>query len=151
MDCGSKGWRFESFFLPMNLFTLFFIYNYFTQNFNKIKNSYLNNFLFKIYFFSDYFLLNEHVLQEGLLIDFLQKKITDNWIKKFLIYSSYLFNERSLFDKIIRFYLDLLIWPMHKFFIFEFNNVVNTLLITLFLFFFFLFFLVFFYFFLLMF
>jgi len=43
------------------------------------------------------------------LIDFLQKKIADNWTKKFLIYSSYLFNEKLLFDKVIRFYLNLVI------------------------------------------
>ena len=84
-------------------------------------------------------------------MDFLQKKIADNWIKKFLIYSAYLFNERLVFDKIIKFYLDLIIWPMHKLFVFEFNNVSNTLFVTIFFFLFFLFFFSFFYFFLLMF
>ncbi len=148
MDCGSKGCRFKSFFLPLNIF---FFYNSFFYNLKKIKIYILNSFLFKFYFISNYYLLNELIWQEGLLIDFLQKKVADNWIKKFLIFSSYLFNERLVFDKVIKFYLDLIIWPMHKLFIFEFNNVSNTLFITLFFFILNFFFFSFFYFFILMF
>jgi hypothetical protein len=76
--------------------------------------------------------LNDLIWQEGLLIDFLQKKITDNWIRRFLINSAYLFNERVLFDRFVRFYLDLIIWPLHTISIFEFNNVANTLFAILF-------------------
>ena len=148
MDCGSKGCRFKSFSLPMNIF---FFYNNFSFNFKKIKFNLINNFLFKSFFISNYYLLNDLIWQEGLLIDFLQKKLADNWIKKFLIYSSYLFNERLVFDKIIKFYLDLIIWPMHKLFIFEFNNVSNTLFITIFFFILNFFIFSFFYFFILMF
>ncbi len=146
MDCGSKGCRFKSFFLPLIIFNIFSFYNNFFSNLAVLKNNYLTNFLYKTFFCTNYYLLNELIWQEGLLIDFLQKKIADNWVKKFLIYSAYLFNERFLFDKIIRFYLDLLIWPMHKLFIFEFNNVANTLFITIFFFIFFLFIFLFFYF-----
>ena len=134
MDCGSKGCRFKSFFLPMNFFSFFFFYNNLAHNFNKIKLFYLNIFFYKTYFISNYYLLNELIWQEGLLIDFLQKKIADNWTKKFLIYSSYLFNEKLLFDKIIRFYLNLIIWPSHQASIFDFNNVSHILFITVFFF-----------------
>ncbi len=151
MDCGSKGCRFKSFFLPLNIFKLFYFYNYLIYNFKNLKFYYLNLFLNKIYFINNYFIINELIWQEGFLIDFLQKKIVDNWIKKFLIFSAYLFNERLVFDKVIRFYLDLIIWPLHRLFIFEFNNVSNTLFITIFFFIFFLFFFIFFYFFLLIF
>ncbi len=151
MDCGSKGCRFKSFFLPVSFFNFFVFYNNLSYNFNKIKNNFLINFIYKTHFITNYFLLNELIWQEGLLIDFLQKKLADNWIKKFLIYSSYLFNERLVFDKVIRFYLDFIIWPMHKLFIFEFNNVSNTLLITIFFFIIFLYFFIFFYIFLLLF
>ena len=137
MDCGSKGCRFKSFFLPMNIFNLFSFYNTFVFNFKNLTNFYINNFLNKLYFLSNYYILNELIWQEGFLIDFLQKKVADNWIKKFLILSSYLFNERLVFDKVIRFYLDLIIWPMHKLFIFDINNVSNTLFITVFFFLFF--------------
>lgn len=131
MDNNSKSYEFKSHSLPVKIF---FLYNSFFFNLQKLKLILLNNFLFKIYFISNYYLLNELIWQEGLLIDFLQKKVADNWIKKFLIFSAYLFNERLVFDKIIRFYLDLIIWPMHKLFIFEFNNVSNTLFITIFFF-----------------
>lgn len=151
MDCGSKGCRFKSFFLPMYIFNSFYFYNFLIYNLKNIKTLYLNNFLYKLYFITNYYILNELIWQEGLLIDFLQKKIIDNWVKKFLIHSSYLFNERLVFDKVIRFYLDLIIWPMHKIFIFEFNNVSSTLFVTIFFFIFFLLFFTFFYFFLLMF
>ncbi len=151
MDCGSKGCRFKSFFLPLNTFNFIYLYNFLTYNLKILKLSYLNIFLFRIYFITNFYILNELIWQEGLLIDFLQKKVVDNWVKKFLIFSAYLFSERLVFDKIIRFYLDLIIWPMHKLFIFEFNNVSSTLFVTIFFFIFFLFFFIFFYFFLLMF
>lgn len=149
VDCGSKGCRFDSFFLPMNIFNLFFFYNHFFYSLSALWLEILRSFFFKFYFLATYYSRNELIWQEGLLIDFLQKKITDNWIKRFLIHSSYLFNERFVFDKIIRFYLDLFVWPMHKLFTFEFSNVANTLFITIFLFIFFFFILFFFYLFLL--
>ena len=151
MDCGSKGCRFKSFFLPLNTFNFIYLYNFLTYNLKILKLSYLNIFLFRIYFITNFYILNELIWQEGLLIDFLQKKVVDNWVKKFLIFSAYLFSERLVFDKIIRFYLDLIIWPLHKLFIFEFNNVSSTLFVTIFFFIFFLFFFIFFYFFLFMF
>jgi hypothetical protein len=135
----------------MNFFNLIYFYNYFTYNIKIVKNFYINSFFHKLYFLSDYYITNELIWQEGFLIDFLQKKVADNWIKKFLIFSAYLFNEKLIFDKIIRFYLDLIIWPMHKFFVFEIHNVSNMLFMTIFFFIFFLFFFIFFYFFLLMF
>jgi hypothetical protein len=124
---------------PMNFVNFFLSYDSIISFFNRLRQGLITNFLIKTYFLFNYYLLNELIWQEGLLIDFLQKKIADNWVKKFLIYSAYLFNERLVFDTIIRFYLDLLIWPLHKIFIFEFNNVSGTLFINLFLFFIFIF------------
>lgn len=136
---------------PMNV--LFFInfYNIFIFTTAQIFKNILNNFIKNFFFLFNYYILNDLIWQEGLLIDFLQKKIIDNWIKKFLIYSAYLFNERLVFDKVIRFYLDLIIWPLHKLFIFEFNNVGGTLFINLFIFIISFFFIFFFYFFFIMF
>jgi hypothetical protein len=118
----------------MNIFNFFFFYNYFLFNINTITKIYINKLIKKFFFLTNYYILNELIWQEGLLTDFLQKKITDNWIKKFLINSAYLFNERLIYDRIIRFYLNLIIWPAHKLFIFEFNNVANTLFIIIFFF-----------------
>lgn len=53
-------------------------------------------------------------------------------MRKFLVYSANLFNERLVFDYVVRFYIDLVVWPGHKASIFEFNNTSSTLLVTLF-------------------
>ena len=151
MNCGFKGCRFKSFFLPMYIFNFFYLYNFFFYNCKKLKTILINDFLYKTYFITNYYLLNELIWQEGLIIDFLQKKVIDNWIKKFLIFSSYLFNEKLIFDKVIRFYLDLIIWPAHKFIIFDFNNVSSILFMTIFFFILFFFIFIFFYFYFLMF
>ena len=110
-------------------------YNFLTLKVKKIKIQLLFYISAKLLSFTNYYLLTEKLWQEGLFIDFLQKKVLDNWVKKFLISSSYLFNERMIFEKIIRFYLDFFIWPLHKFSIFEFNNVGGLLFINMFVFF----------------
>lgn len=127
---------------PLNLIKFLNFYNFFLFKNSSIINNFLFNFLSNLSFIPNYYLLNELIWQEGLLIDFLQKKITDNWIKKFLIYSSYLFSEKLMFDNIIRFYLNLIIQPMNKMFIFEFNNISNLLLISIFFFIFIFFFII---------
>lgn len=125
----------SSYPLKTFLFNFFFFINYFFSNFKNIFIYFSLSFLNKINFLTNYYTLNDLIWQEGLLFDFLQKKIVDNWIKKFLIYSAYLFNERLVFDSLTRFYLNFFIWPMHKFFFFEANNISNTLFLNLFFFF----------------
>ena len=135
----------------MNIFKLLNFYNFFQIKIENIKLEISFNFLLKINFLFNYFFINELIWQEGLLIDFLQKKIIDNWIKKFLIYSSYLFNECLVFETIIKFYLNSIIKLFSKFFIFEFNNVSGIFFITLLFFFIFFYFFLFFFIFLIMF
>ena len=81
-------------------------------------------------------------------MDFLQKKVADCWVRRFLIGASYLFSERLVFDTVVRFYLDTIIRALHHFSIFEFNNTANTLfaVICLFVLFFIVFVFVFMYF-----
>ena len=93
----------------------------------------LTNFIESFIFLRNYYILNDLIWQDGFLIDFLQKKVVDKWMRKFLIYSAYLFNERLVFDYVVRFYIDLIVWPTYRINIYEFNNVASTLLITLFL------------------
>ena len=66
--------------------------------------------------------------QDGLLIDFLQKKVADKWMRRFLVYSSYLFSERVLFEFVVRFYIDFVVWPLTTSATFEFSNVALTLM-----------------------
>jgi len=61
--------------------------------------------------------------QDGLLIDFLQKKVVDKWIRRFLVCSSYLFSERVLFKFVVRFYIDYVVWPATVSSLFEFSSV----------------------------
>lgn len=100
---------------------------------SNLLNGFISNFLERTFFLRNYYILNDLIWQDGFLIDFLQKKVADKWIRNFLICSAYLFNERLVFDYVVRFYIDLVVWPGHKNSIFEFTNVASTLLITLFL------------------
>jgi hypothetical protein len=75
-----------------------------------------------------YYSMNEKIWLEGLLIDWLQKSIFDKWTKRFLVHSSYLFSERVVFDFVVRFYIDYIVWPFHKNLIFDFKSISNILL-----------------------
>lgn len=101
-------------------------------------NEFLTQFLTNTFFIQRYYTLNDLLWQDGFLFDFLQKKFIDKWLRKFVIYSGYIYSERLLFDWVIRFYLDLIIWTGQKKNLFEFSNVgftLTTLLIFLILFF----------------
>jgi len=107
--------------------TFFFTANAFTFNFNIFFKLYINKLEKVNPIFHKYFTTNELLWQEGLYTDFLQKKIADSWIKKFLISASYLFNEKLIFDLIIKFFINCILIPFHKFSIFEFNSLANLL------------------------
>lgn len=92
-----------------------------------------SNFLIKITFISIFYIRNEYIWQDGFLFDFLQKKTADAWIRRFVIYTGFLFSERLVFDSIIRLYIDNLIWNFHYFSIFEVNNVSEMLISILYL------------------
>jgi hypothetical protein len=86
-------------------------------------------------FLSIYYRRNELLWVDGFLFDFLQKKTADLWIRKFLIYTGFLFSERLVFESVVRVYLDNLIWPMHHNSYFEASNVSEMLLVILYLYF----------------
>ena len=76
-----------------------------------------------------YYRLTNLLWQDGLIIDFLQKKILDKWIRQFLITSSNIFNERVLFKFIVKFYIDFVLWPQNIYSYFELNNIASMLTI----------------------
>lgn len=117
----------------MLLTRIVFSYNAWQTSKSNLINTVLTNFLESFIFLRNYYILNDLIWQDGFLIDFLQKKVVDKWMRKFLIYSAYLFNERLVFDYVVRFYIDLIVWPTYRINIYEFNNVSSTLLVTLFL------------------
>ena len=78
-----------------------------------------------------YYRLNDLMWQDGLLIDFLQKKVLDKFIRRFLVCSSYLYSERVVFRFVVRFYVDYVVWPSTNFAIFETSSVSLMLKSTL--------------------
>ena len=82
-----------------------------------------------------YYKRNELLWVDGFIIDFLQKKSIDIFIRKFIIYTGFIFSERLVFDHVVRLYLDNVIWPLHYISMFEFNNVREILSIILFFYF----------------
>lgn len=81
----------------------------------------------------NYYRSNDLLWQEGFLLDFAQKKATDKFLRKFLIFSTYLFNERYLFDKIIKVYSGVLLWFTTRQSIYSFANIASTLQLVVFL------------------
>ena len=71
--------------------------------------------------------------QDGFLFDFLQKKTADAWVRRFVIYTGFLFSERLVFDSVVRLYLDNLIWPGHDNNLFEVSNVSEMLTSVIFI------------------
>ena len=78
---------------------------------------------------------NELIWVDGFLLDFLQKKSIDLWLRKFVIYTGFLFSERLVFDYVVRIYLDNIIWPLHYIGVSESENVVEMLSTTLYFYF----------------
>lgn len=63
----------------------------------------------------------------GFFLIFYKKKTADAWVRRFVIYTGFLFSERLVFDSVVRVYLDNLIWPGHKKSVFEASNVAEML------------------------
>ena len=103
------------------------------RSFKKVISSFWKTFIFKSSFLQTYYVRSENVWNDGFLFDFLQKKTADAWIRRFVIYTGFLFSERLVFDYVVRIYLDNLIWPLHYVSIFETVNVSEMLLNVLFM------------------
>ena len=91
----------------------------------------LTSLLYSLSYLPSYYRINDLMWQDGLLIDFLQKKVADKWIRRFLVCSSYLYSERVLFKFVVRFYIDYVVWPAVNFSVFEYSNVALLLTATL--------------------
>jgi hypothetical protein len=83
--------------------------------------------IFKSSFLPLYYVRSENMWQDGFLFDFLQKKTADAWVRRFVIYTGFLFSERLVFDSVVRLYIDNLVWPSHKLNMFEMSNVSEML------------------------
>ena len=99
---------------------------------NRVAYTIWDNFIQKSSFITVYYSRNENMWGDGFLFDFLQKKTADAWVRRFVIYTGFLFSERLVFDSVVRLYLDNLIWPGHSNSIFEVSNVSEMLSYTIF-------------------
>lgn len=79
-----------------------------------------------------YLSMTSNVWNDGFLFDFLQKKTMDAWVRRFVIYTGFVFSERLVFDTVYRVYIDFLLKPLSANSIFETANVAELLLVTLF-------------------
>lgn len=73
---------------------------------------------------------------DGFLIDFLQKKSADIFVRKFVIFTGFLFSERLAFDYVVRIYIDNLTLPLQTLGSIEVDNVSSMLSTMLYLYFF---------------
>jgi hypothetical protein len=113
----------------------------------NLSNYYFHFFITKFLFFFNYlytvvqqqtrflplyYWRSELMWQDGFLFDFLQKKTADAWVRQFVIYTGFIFSERLVFENIVRFYVDYLVWPFHYYSLFETKNVSEMLNIMIF-------------------
>ena len=107
----------------------------FTVRFKQTSKFYWLEVINSTSFLNTYYLRNELLWVDGFLFDFLQKKTADLWIRKFVIYTGFLFSERLVFEHVVRIYLDNIVWPSNNSSIFEASNVSELLANILFLYF----------------
>lgn len=93
------------------------------KNLRKLKHNVIFNTIWEITPLPQFYKISDLMWQDGLLLDFLQKKVVDKWVRRFLVCSSYLFSERVLFKFVVKFYVDYIIWPCTTAAVFEFTNV----------------------------
>lgn len=119
-------------FVIMNFFKKITLYCFVLKLFfTSVQSSILKNALF----LPAYYHRNELIWVDGFLLDFLQKKSVDLWLRKFVIYTGFIFSERLVFEFIVRVYLDFLLWPLHYNSILETSNVTEMLAINIFFYF----------------
>lgn len=102
------------------------------RNLNLISPSLWDFALVRLSFVHNYYSRNELIWNDGFLFDFLQKKTADIWVRRFVIYTGFLFSERLVFDSVVRLYVDNVVWLSHNLNLFESNNAAEMLNITLF-------------------
>lgn len=74
-----------------------------------------------------YYYLNDLTWQEGFFFDFIQKKFLDNLVRKFFIFTVYLLNERTVFDRIVKILSDVIIFLTITKSIYSYNNIASLL------------------------
>ena len=104
-----------------------------TLNLKNVLIFFWDSLIHKLNFIPKFYIRNENMWNDGFLFDFLQKKSADAWVRRFVIYTGFLFSERIVFEFVVRIYLDNFIWNLHSKSIFEASNTSEMLTTTIFL------------------
>lgn len=84
----------------------------------------------RLWFLNSYLHKSDLIWNDGFLLDFLQKKSLDLWIRKFVIYTGYIFSERVVFNNIVFIY-DIIVVKTLSHLTALYNNSVLNILLTL--------------------
>ena len=120
-------------FIKMLNINLLLYLNYLWYTIKFLNKNVTNLLINETVFLTKYYSRNENIWQDGFLFDFLQKKTVDLWVRKFVIYTGFIFSERLMFDTVVRIYIDNLIWPLHNNSYLENDNAYETLSVLLYL------------------
>ena len=82
-----------------------------------------------------YYTRTDNTWLDGYLLDFLQKKTVDFWLRNYVIFTGFLFSERLVFDTVIRLYINYFIQILQAYNIFETTNVASILNTIIYLYF----------------
>jgi hypothetical protein len=104
-----------------------------TLSLKNVTNFFWESYIHKFNFVPKFYVRNENMWNDGFLFDFLQKKTADAWVRRFVVYTGFLFSERIVFEFIVRIYLDNFIWNLHSKSLFESSNTSEMLTTTIFL------------------
>lgn len=110
LDCDSKGCEFESRYLP-NIY----YFNYIKY----IKSPYI---VFNYSFIEKFSSISYKIFNEGFLIDFNQKKLASNLLKKSIFTTFYLFNDKFIFEKIVFILIDFLTFSKNFIYLLEIKS-----------------------------
>ena len=124
MDCGSSGWGFESPYLPLiEIFRISYL-KFAPFKLNVGMGGSESDFMGG---FQRYLSQTALIWQEGLMVDFLQKKVVDRWLRTFVSASANLFSDKVIFELIYRFYITLFLDKILRFNVSEHDNISSLL------------------------
>ena len=93
---------FSLYYVYLAYISLSFSFKVISFMLGQIQLLFIKNFIF----LRKYYIRNELIWVDGFLLDFLQKKSMDIFLRKFVIYTGFIFSERLVFDYVVRIYLD---------------------------------------------
>lgn len=102
-------------------------YNFIIRIIRSLYTNIWHTLLSKYTFLPTYYIRTDNIFGDGFLLDFLQKKTLDTWVRSYVIYTGFLFSERLIFESLVRSYNDLYVWNLHTEAVSETSNTAATI------------------------